>query len=232
VQNDFLSSVSHELRTPLTSIRMFIETLRDRRLTDPEAQRQCLDLLQREVVRLDGLIDRLIDLSRIESGRHAFVREPVVLADVARDALDALDAATLGKAVRVEAQLDDGARVLGDRGALSLAVSNLLMNAYKYTAPGERVIRLGVAAAGPREVEVVVEDNGIGITREEQGRIFDHFERGQAAVDGRIGGSGLGLAIVRAIVEAHGGKVDVRSQRGQGSRFRIRLRRLAERGER
>jgi two-component system phosphate regulon sensor histidine kinase PhoR len=225
VQSDFLSSVSHELRTPLTSIRMFIETLRDDRLTDPEDKHQCLTLLQREVHRLDGLVERLIELSRMETGKHYFERKPVRLDDVVHDALAAFDAGTLPGRVPIEVALDPGLTVIGDRATLAQALVNLLNNAWKYTPEDDKQIRLSARALGLRHVEIQVEDNGIGIPREEQRHIFGKFERGKQAIERRTTGVGLGLATVRAIVRAHRGRIEVRSQPGRGSEFRIRLRR-------
>lgn len=224
VQQDFVSSVSHELRTPLTSIRMFIETLRDERLTDPEEKQKCLDLLYREVERLEGLVARVIDLSRLETGRRAFEQAPVRGEDLAQDAVMAFRAATLSAPVEVEVSVQPGLVVLGDRSTLALAVTNLLVNAWKYTPAKGKRIALFVRGT-ERDVDVSVEDNGCGIPLEEQRLIFEQFERGQAAVDMRAPGSGLGLAIVRAILNAHGAKIDLESEVGKGSRFRIRLKR-------
>ncbi|HWN66583.1 MAG TPA: HAMP domain-containing sensor histidine kinase [Haliangium sp.] len=225
IQSDFLSSVSHELRTPLTSIRMFIETLRDDRLTDPEDKHQCLTLLQREVHRLDGLVERLIELSRMETGKHHFERKPVRLDDVVHDALAAFDAGTLASRVAVEVGQDPNLSVIGDRATLGQALVNLLNNAWKYTPADDKRIRLSVRAHGLRHIEISVEDNGIGIPRDEQRHIFDKFERGKLAIEHRTSGVGLGLATVRAIVRAHKGRIEVRSQPGSGAEFRIHLRR-------
>jgi two-component system, OmpR family, phosphate regulon sensor histidine kinase PhoR len=225
VQSDFLSSVSHELRTPLTSIRMFIETLRDDRLTDPEDKHQCLTLLQREVHRLDGLVERLIELSRMETGKHHFERQPVRLDDVVQDALAAFDAGTLSSRVPVEVALDPGLTVIGDRATLAQALVNLLNNAWKYTPADDKRIHLSARALGLRHIEIRVEDNGIGIPRDEQKLIFGKFERGKLAIEHRTSGVGLGLATVRAIVRAHKGRIEVRSRPGSGAEFRIRLRR-------
>lgn len=224
VQNDFVSTVSHELRTPLTSIRMFIETLQADRLQDPAERRKCLDLLQQEVERLEGLVNRAIDLSRIETGRRAFEQTSIRLADVARDALAAFDASTLSDPTPVDVTLDESVFVVGDRPALGLAVTNLLLNAWKYTDPSDRRISLSVSGT-ERDAELHVRDNGPGIPRKEQGVIFEQFERGQEAINRRKSGSGLGLAIVRAIMNAHRGKVEVKSKTGQGAEFRLRLRR-------
>jgi two-component system phosphate regulon sensor histidine kinase PhoR len=224
-QNDYLSLVSHELRTPLTSILMFLDTLRDERLTDPEEKKQCLAILDQEVRRLDTLLDRLLQLSKIQTGRVEFAREPVALSEVLRDALDQFEASTLTEKVPVELE-DTGAReevqVLGDREALARAVANLLVNAWKYTPAKARRIGLRCAPA-ERHVEVIVWDNGPGVPSEERERIFDQFERGQEAARSGRGGSGLGLAIVRAIVRAHRGRVDMRARPEGGSEFRIRL---------
>jgi two-component system phosphate regulon sensor histidine kinase PhoR len=223
-QHDFLSSVSHELRTPLTSISMFIETLRDERVTDPEDRRQCLDLLDQELRRLNGLVDRLIQLSRVETRGQRFERRPVPIGDVVQDALIAFGSATLQARAAISVELDPREELIvrGDREALAQALSNLLVNAWKYTSPEDRQISLrGRIDRG--QVELTVRDNGRGIPLEEQRRIFESFERGRDAVEGAEPGSGLGLAIVRAIVRGHGGKVELTSAPGRGSEFRLRL---------
>lgn len=224
VQSDFVSSVSHELRTPLTSIRMFIETLKDDRVRDVDERKQVLDVLFREVRRLEGLVDRVIELSRFETSRPTLMREPVAVEDLVRDAIQAYEAASIQSPTPVEVDLDPHLYVRGDRTALSLAVSNLLVNAWKYTPPEGRRIWLSGRRVSGQRVEITVRDNGPGIPRGERQRVFDEFERGQGAIDARKEGSGLGLAIVRAVVEAHRGKVELRSRAGRGAEFRIRLR--------
>jgi two-component system, OmpR family, phosphate regulon sensor histidine kinase PhoR len=226
-QHDFLSLVSHELRTPLTSILMFLDTLRDERLTDPTEKRQCLDLLDQEVRRLDSLLERMLQLSRLQTRRQRFDRAPVHMVDVIRDALAAFDAATLTARaeVAVDLQAVDDLRVRGDREALGQAVSNLLINAWKYTPADRRRIELH-AHATERHVEIAVRDNGPGIGRDEQKTIFEQFERGQTGEGSGRQGSGLGLAIVRAVVRAHRGRIDLRSRPGEGAEFRIRLPRM------
>ena len=223
VQNDFVSSVSHELRTPLTSIRMFIETLQNERLTDPQEKKACLRLLAQEVDRLQGLVNRVIELSRWESGRAAFAVEALDPKVVVEGAMEAMRAMTLSRPVRLRTRLSDGLWVSGDRASLTLAVTNLLTNAWKYAALSEDdEIRIKVEGQDS-EVIISVSDDGPGIPWTEQRQIFEQFERGRAAVDRRTMGSGLGLAIVRAIVNAHGGKVELRSFPGRGAEFRVRL---------
>jgi two-component system phosphate regulon sensor histidine kinase PhoR len=227
VQNEFLSSVSHELRTPLTSMRMFIDTLREGRVRDPDEQKRCLAIIAQEIVRLDGLVGKLIELSKIEHHRAAFDRRVVSVADVVTDALAAFEALKVGGEVEVAVQLEPDLAVRGDRTALAQAVGNLLSNAWKYTPEHGKKIDLVTASDGKR-VTIAVTDNGEGIPRQEQSDIFEKFQRGAAAESHSGMGSGLGLAIVRAIVEAHRGKIDVKSDGGHGARFRITLPRCLE----
>ncbi len=221
VQNDFLSSVSHELRTPLTSIGLFIDSLRDGRL-EPADQRRVLDLLGAEVGRLDTLVGRLMELTRLETGAHVFERARVDVADLVHDAIAAFDAATLSCPTPVAVDLEPGLTLVGDRATLVRAIANLLINAWKYTGP-DKDIAVSARLAG-RWIDIVVRDNGIGVKAEERGQIFEEFARGKQAVDSGTPGVGLGLAFVRAIMRAHRGRVDVSSRGHEGSAFRLRLR--------
>ncbi|MBN2575727.1 MAG: sensor histidine kinase [Deltaproteobacteria bacterium] len=222
VQNEFLSLVSHELRTPLTSIRMFIETLRSERIQDPEERRRCLTVIDQELGRLDGLVGKLIELSKIEHRHAVFDHRVVKVDDVVADALAAFAAVKVGAQVEVQVALEPDLTVFGDRAALAQAVGNLLANAWKYTPPEGKQIGI-VASAEAKHISIVVTDNGVGIPRREQEAIFEQFHRGSSAELRSSAGSGLGLALVRAIVEAHRGKVDVRSDGGRGARFCIVL---------
>jgi two-component system, OmpR family, phosphate regulon sensor histidine kinase PhoR len=227
IQNDYLSAVSHELRTPITSLRMFIETLRSGRVTDPAEREKCLTIMDKEMVRLDGLVAKLHELSRIESGKQVFERTPVTAEAIVTEALSAFEAVSLGRPIAIEKRLEPGLTTVGDRGALAHAVLNLLVNAWKYTGDDKRIV-ISTAPHNKREVEIAVTDNGPGIPEEERKRIFEPFERGRAAVASRSPGSGLGLAIVRALVRAQGGKVEVQDGPERGSRFRILLPRHPE----
>jgi signal transduction histidine kinase len=222
VQNDFLSSVSHELRTPLTAIRLFLEGLRDDRL-DPAEKKKVLEMLGVEVERLDHLVLRVLEVSKMESGRHPFERELVPIADIARDAVAAFDVATLANPTPVTLDLEEGLALIGDRATLARAVANLLINAWKYSGAEKRIV-LSARRDG-KYVEIAVTDNGVGIGRREQVDIFEEFTRGAGAIDAGTAGVGLGLALVRAVARAHKGKVVVTSRPGEGSTFRMRLRR-------
>jgi two-component system, OmpR family, phosphate regulon sensor histidine kinase PhoR len=222
VQNDFLSSVSHELRTPLTSMSLFMESLRDGRL-DPEDQRKVVELMSGEIGRLDGLVGRLLELSRLESGRHAFERLRVDMEPLVAEAIATFEASTLARPTAISVDLEKDLWVIGDRATLIRAISNLLVNAWKYTNDDKR-ISLAVRSHG-RWIDIAVRDNGIGMPRGEQREVFEEFARGKEAIDRGLPGVGLGLAFVRAIVRAHRGKIVISSRPGGGSEFRIRLRR-------
>ncbi len=223
-QNDYLSAVSHELNTPITSTRMFIETLRAQKLS-PEEEKKCLDLLHREMERLDMLVQRLFELIRMESGRHAFERVPVHVDDLIADAVSTFDAATLQRPVPIERSIEPGLVVLGDHPALSRAISNLLINAWKYTPPEAPIIRVQAEGHG-KWVVIAISDNGPGIPRDEQARVFEMFERGADTAGSGVHGSGLGLAIVRAIVRGNRGRIELTQTHGPGTRFEIHLRRV------
>jgi len=227
VQNEFLSSVSHEIRTPLTSIRMFIDTLREDRVRDPVERLRCLTVIDQELGRLDGLVGRLIELSKIEHRHAVFDHQPVGVSDIVSDALASFEAIKVGGKVELQVTVEPDLSVLGDRAALAQAVANLLGNAWKYTPTDGKKIEV-VAGGDARHVTIAVLDNGEGIPRSEQELIFHKFQRGSAAQEQGSAGSGLGLALVRAIVEANRGKVDVRSDGIHGARFRIVLPRRLE----
>lgn len=222
VQNDFVSSVSHELRTPVTSLRLLIESLRDGRLETAE-RTQVLSLLARETDRLEALVNRVLELSRLQSS-YVYANDPIDVASLVEESVAAFDAVTLSNPTKVEAVVSPGLVVHGDRPTLVRALLNLMTNAWKYTGEDKR-ITVEAKTAG-RWVELSVRDNGAGIDRAEQQAIFEQFRRGRAADNGTPG-IGLGLAFVRAIVRAHRGKIDLTSRPGETT-FRIRLRRRRE----
>ncbi len=220
LQNDFVSSVSHELRTPLTSIRLLIESLRDGRLEDGDRE-QVLSLLGRETQRLEDLVGRVLELSRLQSS-YVYARDRIDVGELVDEAIATFDASTLRLPTKIRKNLEPGLTVVGDRSTLARALANLLTNAWKYTGE-DKQIEIETRAAG-RWIELLVRDNGVGIASDEQRAIFEQFTRGSAAHESGAPGVGLGLSFVRAIVVAHRGHIDLESRPGS-TVFRIRLRR-------
>jgi two-component system phosphate regulon sensor histidine kinase PhoR len=221
LQSDFVSKVSHELRTPLTSIRMFTETLQLRR-GDREVEASCTDALAKESLRLQALIDRLLDWGQMESGRRVFSKRETDAERIIDAAIQSFEPMRDRRGVELEIDVPPGLpTLLVDHDALVDAVVNLLSNAYKYGGEPRRV-RISASAA-EQGVRISVQDNGSGIARSEQRRIFQKFYR----VDDRLArereGSGLGLAIVDHIMRAHGGRVELDSEPGKGSTFSLVL---------
>lgn len=220
VQNDFVSSVSHELRTPVTSLRLLIESLRGGRLEDAERE-QVLSLLGRETDRLEALVGRVLELSRLQLD-HVYRRESIDVTSLVDESIAVFDALTLTRPTPVRRYIEPGLVITGDRSTLVRALANLLTNAWKYTGDDKR-IELHARVNG-RWLDISVRDNGIGIERSEQRAIFEQFRRGRAATEAGAPGVGLGLSFVRAIVRGHRGKIDLQSGDGH-TEFRIRLRR-------
>ncbi len=222
LQSDFVNKVSHDLRTPLTSIRMFVETLQLGRLSDPVRQEEALGIIAQETARLSGLIGRLLDWARMESGKLRYelkAERPEAVVDAA---LSAFEPQLMIQPAEVTRSIEPGLPdILADKAALSEALLDLLQNAHKYTGPLKK-IKVSARRNGPI-VYIAVSDNGPGITRPDQKRIFDKFYRAKDPLDRTIEGSGLGLAMVKHIVRAHYGKIAVSSEVGQGATFTIAL---------
>jgi two-component system phosphate regulon sensor histidine kinase PhoR len=220
VRRDFVANVSHELKTPLAAIRAYAETLRDGALDDPVSAPRFVDRVLAQCRRLQALLDDLLTLSRLEAVGEV-ERQPVDLAALVRRAVETAASATREKGVEVAVAAHPVPEVQGDADALERLVVNLLDNAIKYNRPGGRV-ELRLRPTG-REIEIEIADTGIGIPADSLPRIFERFYRVDKARSREEGGTGLGLAIVKHVAQAHGGRVEVESEIGRGSTFRVRL---------
>ena len=221
MKSGLLSVVSHELKTPLTSIRMASHLLLEERIgpLNPR-QAELLVATREDSERLHKIIENLLDMSRIESGRALMDLGPTAPEQLVSSALEGISSIFHGKGVRLEADVaPDAPPVLADPVRIGRVFSNLLSNALKYT-PGGGLVR-GTARAEEGAGGVTVEDTGIGITPEDMPRVFDRFYRGKG--QSSESGAGLGLAIAKEIVEAHGGQITVQSREGQGSSFHFSL---------
>jgi signal transduction histidine kinase len=222
LQTDFVSNVSHELRTPLTSIRMFVDTLAMDRARDEKQVKECLELLATETERLSNMVERLLQWARMEAGRRIYTLEPVSPLKVVEGAVNAFRAQTIGSPYKLEVVAPaQPPAVLADVDALTEALLNLLSNAFKYGGDEKRItVRI---MADAEETTFEVEDDGIGISPRDKKRIFDKFYRAEQLLSRKTEGTGLGLSMVRHIVEGHKGRIEVESEPGKGSRFRMRL---------
>jgi two-component system phosphate regulon sensor histidine kinase PhoR len=216
VRRDFISNLSHELRTPLASLRALAETLQDGALEDPPAARRFVDQIQVEVDALTQMVNELLELSKIESGRFSLDRSPVAAYDLLNSASERmqLQAERANLSLRVECT-NDLPNVQIDSQRLEQVLVNLIHNAVKFTRPGGEIVLF--AEPGIGEVRFAVRDTGVGIPADEVPRIFERFYRVDKSRTGN--GTGLGLSIAKHIVEAHGGKIWVESREGQGSTF-------------
>ena len=219
MKNDFVSTVSHELRTPLTSLRGFVELMLKREYP-AEDRRHFLQVIQRESERLTNLVNDVLDLQRIESGRRVFRFEPVSIAEVAHHAAEVFAGAGAGHTIAAEVP-PELPLVFADPELVHQVISNLVSNAVKYSPEGGP-IRIG-ARAGAGQVTVWVSDEGIGIPAEQLSKIFSRFYRVNDTAARNVGGTGLGLALVKDIVEAHGGQVWAESAPHKGSTFYFTL---------
>ncbi len=221
IRTEFLGNVSHELRTPIFSIQGYIETLLNGAIHDDKVNLHFLAKANQHTINLNNLLNDLIDISMIESGemrmsfRYFYVKE--YLESIITEMKPLADE----KSIRLELEpVRDKLQLFGDKNKLKQVLVNLLTNAIKYTESGSVIIMV-------REEEnagqIVIKDTGIGIPEEDIPRIFERFFRVDKARSRVVGGTGLGLAIVKHIVEAHGSKVEVKSEAGKGSEFSFRL---------
>lgn len=223
VRRDFVSSVSHELRTPLTSIKGYTETLLEGAMYDPEHAAAFLQIIHKESEQLTALVNDVLDLSRIESGRIRYTFASVDLRGVIDSNLALLRQSIEKKGIRIERNYrKDLPDVLADASYLDIVVRNLLDNAVKYVDDVNGRIRISVFRTNA-DVVMEIDDNGIGIAPADLDRIFERFYRVDKARSRQLGGTGLGLAIVKHIVIAHKGHVAVRSRINQGSTFSVTL---------
>ncbi len=221
-KDEFLSVLSHELRTPLTPILAWTRQL-IRGKVPPAGVPRALESIERNVKAQARLVEDLLDVSRIVSGKLHVDRRPIELPDVIQGAVDSIRPAADAKQLTLELLVDPGAgMVLGDPLRLQQVVSNLLSNAVKFTPAGGR-IELRLASGGPH-VELTVTDTGQGIAPEFMPDLFQRFRQADSSARRVHGGLGIGLAIVRTLVELHGGSVQAASRgQGQGATFTVRL---------
>ncbi|MBN1137431.1 MAG: GAF domain-containing protein [Anaerolineae bacterium] len=222
LKNEFISTVSHELRTPMTSIKGFTDLLflgMAGGLTD--TQRSFLQIIKSNVDRLTALVNDILDISRIETGRLRLTIEALDLGRIVSQVVTTFQAQYDNRNLALFWDEPQGLpRVRGDEGRITQILTNLIANAWQYTPSGGQVtVTLGPAKDVEGYLQVDVADTGIGIASDDLARIFDRFYRVDSPAVQEVGGSGLGLSIVKMFVEMLGGKIWVESEPGKGSTF-------------
>ena len=222
VRQEFVANVSHELRTPLSLIKSASETLLDGAKDDPAALARFLHIIDKHANRLALLIDDLLLLSTLDSGGLRLNRQPLPIRSTVQDAIDDLQPRALARDVTLKNLVPGSLVVFADNDRMRQVISNLVDNAIKYgRAAGSTSVEGSQLPDG--RIEIAVIDDGQGIPKEAQERIFERFYRVDKARSREQGGTGLGLAIVKHVVQAHGGEVRLESEPGSGSKFIINL---------
>ena len=230
MQRDFVANVSHELKTPLTTIKSYTETLMDGAVDDPDMARNFLGIVDNEADRMNRLVKDLLQLSRLEQRQERMYYLEANIVELVRQCMVKVEMTAQQKRHQLNALFDEkmNIRVLMDRDRMEQVILNILTNAIKYTPDGGR-IDVDIDSDG-RNVQIIVSDNGIGISEEELPRIFERFYRVDKARSRKMGGTGLGLAITKQIVEEHQGTITAESALGKGSKFIITLKVATHRG--
>jgi len=220
-QKAFVANVSHELKTPLTAIQGFAQALLDGAADTPETRQQAAQVIYDESARLHRLALNLLDLARLEAGTAPLRREPLDLPALLNAIADKFSPLAQAAGQSLTLELPALPALLGDGDRLAQVFTNLVENALKFTPSGGSVF---ISAAAVRGGAIItVRDTGVGISAEAQAHIFERFYQADASRSGKKHGAGLGLAIAREIIQAHNGKISVRSSPGQGSEFSVFL---------
>ena len=227
LKSDFISLVSHELKTPLSSIRISAEYLESEAKNDPQVRKEMLEIIIRNIDRLTRLINDILDLSKIETGKLELRLEPVDISEMMNTAIENNKLLSLKKNISITADIRGKlSPVLADREKLIIVMNNLLENALKFTPDGGSIILSAKDDAD--SIEVRMKDTGIGIEKDKLEKIFDKFYQVDSTSRRKIGGMGLGLSIAGGIIRAHGSEIHVESEIGCGSTFSFRLKKAGK----
>lgn len=215
MKSNFISNISHELRTPLASIKGFTDTILSEKEMDEKNRFEFLHIIEEETEKLTRLINRLINLSRVELGKIKLKREEFDISSAAREVISSYRSQLELKRLNFEAKLPEKLQVNADPQNFKEALSQILDNSIKFTREYGLIILSVIDKA--MDVLVSVSDTGMGIPKEDIPFIFDKFYKVEHPVE-QVGGIGIGLALVKSIVEAHSGRIDVESEVGRGTR--------------
>ena len=219
MRKDFVANVSHELKTPITSIKGFAETLLDGAAEEPEVRTQFLNIIFEESKRIEHLIEDLLVLSKLEKDESAINVEHIEVDYMLDDILPVVEQQALQKNIDMKVEMDQNVTLEADEEKIKQILFNLVTNAISYT-PEKGSVSIKIKEE-EHDVCFIVQDTGIGISEQDLPRIFERFYRVDKDRSRETGGTGLGLAIVKHIVEAHQGKIDVDSELGKGTTFKV-----------
>ncbi|UGV41769.1 sensor histidine kinase [Methanococcoides orientis] len=221
LKNDFVSMVSHELKTPLTAMKTSSEFMKETEC-NPEVKEEMLDLIIRNIDRQARMVDDLLDISRIESGKMKFNPEDVNIREIVETSLQTVEKQAKDKGINIKVGYpEESLTIKTDKDKLIRVFVNLLTNAIKFT-PHDGEVEISVTDAG-NHIQASIKDNGIGIPPEKREKIFDKFYQVDSTATRKAGGTGLGLAIIKGIIDGQGGSIFVESEANKGSTFTFRL---------
>ena len=216
MKTEFLSITSHELRTPLTPMKAQLQMLQEGYVGKMnENQKKSIEIVLRNLTRLDNLIADILDISRMEAGRIKLSFESMDINDAVKEAIKMQEPLAEEKDIKISAKLADLPNIIGDAERLRQAIGNLLNNAIKFSEKSGKVI-IETTRSG-ENVQFSITDYGIGISKADQKKLFKPFSQIDTSIGREHGGTGLGLAIVKGIIQAHNGKVRSESELGKGS---------------
>jgi signal transduction histidine kinase/tetratricopeptide (TPR) repeat protein len=220
VKSDFVSSVSHEFKTPITAIKTSIERLQHGKVKTPDKMKEYYSIISKDADKLSSLVRNILDYSKVDAGRKQYFFQETDLAQLVKEEIGNFERDKIFAGIKIDTKISSDIPDIDiDREGFSLALNNLLENAAKFS-PGRRVIFVEVRKEA-ESVRVDVKDLGMGIDPGEMDKIFDKFYQGKNAARQSFRGTGLGLTLVKHVMDAHGGKVEVKSKIGKGSTFSL-----------
>lgn len=219
MKTEFISTVSHELRTPLTSIEGYIDLILDGDTGEiNELQREFLGIVFQSTKRLENLINDLLDVEKIESGKTQMKVEKISLDNLVKTTVKTMKPVAEKKGLKLISQIEEGIEITGDSDRIIQVLTNLISNAIKFTKKGKVTVVLKLINGN---YEMIVQDTGVGISRSDQKELFTKFFRSDDEYTKDAGGTGLGLSIAGDIVKRFGGEIRVKSELNKGSEFRV-----------
>lgn len=218
LRREFVANVSHELKTPITSIKGFAETLIEGAKNDEQSLDMFLNIILKESNRIESLVTDLLDLSHIEQQKELEINY-MNLSELAISIIDNLQTQAQNKRIKIQSEIEKDVIIEAHENKIAQVITNLLSNAINYSSEDNKVIVR--VYRNDNKVYLEIQDYGIGISETDQKRIFERFYRVDKARSRDSGGTGLGLSIIKHIVEAHNGRIDVKSEPGKGSIFKV-----------